>query len=290
MHAAAQVQDAAGAASAAASGPAAAPSAAASSGSSDPTFNLACPICLSTKLPLRNTQGRPTGSLSCPRCNRTFVSGDDTAHHPSACLCTELPIAHAAAASPQVPTPRRPPPSQASTPTYADLTLTSGIQQKAYQQSWWGGTTIFRSPLVSFVYERGWRQGFAWAGFPGADKEFELAMDYLQVREAGKKKACVCDRMRARSSAGGALVVGWGVRVVARSSGARRAHVTPGSTPGWKAESADGWCPLPCCPLPLLSPAARLRRDTGGHELRQRPLHPPLPQVQPLCGCGGGRF
>ncbi|EFN50565.1 hypothetical protein CHLNCDRAFT_136276 [Chlorella variabilis] len=140
VHAAAQVQDAAGAASAAASGPAAAPSAAASSGSSDPTFNLACPICLSTKLPLRNTQGRPTGSLSCPRCNRTF----------------------------------------ASTPTYADLTLTSGIQQKAYQQSWWGGTTIFRSPLVSFVYERGWRQGFAWAGFPGADKEFELAMDYLQ--------------------------------------------------------------------------------------------------------------
>lgn len=25
-----------------------------------------------------------------------------------------------------------------------------------------------RNPLVSFVYERGWRQGFAWAGFPGA--------------------------------------------------------------------------------------------------------------------------
>lgn len=25
-----------------------------------------------------------------------------------------------------------------------------------------------RNPLVSLVYERGWRQGFAWAGFPGA--------------------------------------------------------------------------------------------------------------------------
>jgi hypothetical protein len=26
---------------------------------------------------------------------------------------------------------------------------------------------IGRNPLVSYVYERGWRQGFAWAGFPG---------------------------------------------------------------------------------------------------------------------------
>ena len=41
---------------------------------------------------------------------------------------------------------------------------------------------FFRPRLVcSFVYERGWRQGFVWAGFPGPDKEFELAMDYLQV-------------------------------------------------------------------------------------------------------------
>lgn len=30
------------------------------------------------------------------------------------------------------------------------------------------------------MYERGWRQSFAWAGFPGADKEFEYAMQYLQ--------------------------------------------------------------------------------------------------------------
>jgi hypothetical protein len=36
-----------------------------------------------------------------------------------------------------------------------------------------------RNPLVSFVYERGWRQGFAWAGFPGVEREFELAMAYL---------------------------------------------------------------------------------------------------------------
>jgi hypothetical protein len=70
---------------------------------------------------------------------------------------------------------------QASNPTYADLTLTSGIQQRTYRQRQPGGTSLFRSPLVSFAYERGWRQGFAWAGFPGPDQEFALAMEQLQV-------------------------------------------------------------------------------------------------------------
>lgn len=37
-----------------------------------------------------------------------------------------------------------------------------------------------RSPLISFVYERGWRQGFAWAGFPGADQEYDMAMKFLK--------------------------------------------------------------------------------------------------------------
>jgi ubiquinone/menaquinone biosynthesis C-methylase UbiE len=34
--------------------------------------------------------------------------------------------------------------------------------------------------LVSQVYERGWRQGFSWGGFPGADTEFRYALEYLQ--------------------------------------------------------------------------------------------------------------
>ncbi|CAB9506968.1 Uncharacterized methyltransferase At1g78140, chloroplastic [Seminavis robusta] len=38
---------------------------------------------------------------------------------------------------------------------------------------------LFTSPSVSFAYERGWRQGFAAAGFPGPDKEAEFAMDYF---------------------------------------------------------------------------------------------------------------
>jgi hypothetical protein len=39
---------------------------------------------------------------------------------------------------------------------------------------------LFRTPLVSYLYERGWRQNFATAGFPGIDKEFDLAMDFFQ--------------------------------------------------------------------------------------------------------------
>ncbi|GIM05522.1 hypothetical protein Vretimale_9987 [Volvox reticuliferus] len=73
-----------------------------------------------------------------------------------------------------------------ASPAYLDLTLTSGVQQKVYKQRSWGGTELFRNPLVSFAYERGWRQGFAWAGFPGADKEYDIAMSYLLPAASGK--------------------------------------------------------------------------------------------------------
>lgn len=84
-----------------------------------------------------------TGShvdLSCPRCNRTFSS-------------SSIAI---------------------------DLTLTSGIEQKSYNQTRWGGVEIFRNPLVSLAYERGWRSSFVWAGFPGVDQEFDIAMNFLR--------------------------------------------------------------------------------------------------------------
>ncbi|EFJ44161.1 hypothetical protein VOLCADRAFT_106536 [Volvox carteri f. nagariensis] len=87
-----------------------------------------------------------SGGLSCVRCQRTFPSS----------------------------------------PAYLDLTLTSGVRQRVYKQRSWGGTELFRNPLVSFAYERGWRQGFAWAGFPGADKEYDIAMSYLLPAAAGK--------------------------------------------------------------------------------------------------------
>jgi len=39
---------------------------------------------------------------------------------------------------------------------------------------------LFTSPSVSFAYERGWRQGFVAAGFPGPDRESEMAMEYFE--------------------------------------------------------------------------------------------------------------
>jgi len=54
-----------------------------------------------------------------------------------------------------------------------------------YSKREWGGTEIFRNPLVSFVYERGWRQGFSWAGFLGLEKETEIALRYLQPAANG---------------------------------------------------------------------------------------------------------
>ena len=103
-------------------------------------FDFACPICTTTHFKLCQKRGKPTGNLTCPRCQRTFSA------------------------------------SSAS----VDLTLTSGVQQKVYKQRSWGGTEIFRSPLVSRAYERGWRQGFIWAGFPGVDRETEIALEYLK--------------------------------------------------------------------------------------------------------------
>jgi len=38
---------------------------------------------------------------------------------------------------------------------------------------------LFTSPSVSFAYERGWRQGFAAAGFPGADAEYDMVKEYF---------------------------------------------------------------------------------------------------------------
>ena len=41
-------------------------------------------------------------------------------------------------------------------------------------------TGLFRSPLVSFLYERGWRDNFRNAGFPGIDAEFREVTDFFE--------------------------------------------------------------------------------------------------------------
>ncbi|GJV02723.1 S-adenosyl-L-methionine-dependent methyltransferases superfamily protein [Tanacetum coccineum] len=62
---------------------------------------------------------------------------------------------------------------------HLDLTVTSG--SKKYGEYRPASSEIFRLPLVSFLYERGWRQAFTiWGGFPGPEREFELMRDYLK--------------------------------------------------------------------------------------------------------------
>ncbi|KAK6944418.1 Methyltransferase type 11 [Dillenia turbinata] len=66
---------------------------------------------------------------------------------------------------------------------YLDLTVTAGT--KEYTESKPQGTELFRSPLVSFLYERGWRQNFNRSGFPGPDEEFKMAQEYFKPAEGG---------------------------------------------------------------------------------------------------------
>lgn len=73
--------------------------------------------------------------------------------------------------------------SYTSKNTYLDLTVTAGT--KTYTEFRPAATELFRSPLVSFVYERGWRQNFNSRGFPGPDEEFKMAQDLFKSAEGG---------------------------------------------------------------------------------------------------------
>ncbi|PSS36140.1 Methyltransferase type 11 protein [Actinidia chinensis var. chinensis] len=66
---------------------------------------------------------------------------------------------------------------------YLDLTVTAGT--KNYTEYQPARTELFRSPLVSFLYERGWRQNFNRSGFPGPDEEFKMAQEYFKPAEGG---------------------------------------------------------------------------------------------------------
>ncbi|XP_030477706.1 uncharacterized methyltransferase At2g41040, chloroplastic [Cannabis sativa] len=66
---------------------------------------------------------------------------------------------------------------------YLDLTVTAALRD--YTEVKPTGTELFRSPLVSFLYERGWRQNFSQSGFPGPDEEFKMAQEYFQSAEGG---------------------------------------------------------------------------------------------------------
>ncbi|XP_048318273.2 uncharacterized methyltransferase At2g41040, chloroplastic-like isoform X2 [Ziziphus jujuba] len=68
--------------------------------------------------------------------------------------------------------------SYSSKEIYLDLTVTAGLRDYSEDQP--TRTELFRSPLVSFLYERGWRQNFSQGGFPGPDEE-----DYFKSVEGG---------------------------------------------------------------------------------------------------------
>ncbi|KAJ9167031.1 hypothetical protein P3X46_021714 [Hevea brasiliensis] len=53
--------------------------------------------------------------------------------------------------------------------THLELTVASGSSK--FDDSMPLATELFRLPLISFLYERGWRQNFIWGGFPGPEKE-----------------------------------------------------------------------------------------------------------------------
>ncbi|KAM6561299.1 hypothetical protein CsatA_030538 [Cannabis sativa] len=63
--------------------------------------------------------------------------------------------------------------------THLELTAASGT--KNYGEPMPASTEIFRTPLVSFLYERGWRQSFSvLGGFPGPEKEFDLVQKFIK--------------------------------------------------------------------------------------------------------------
>ncbi|KAJ3679162.1 hypothetical protein LUZ60_017173 [Juncus effusus] len=66
---------------------------------------------------------------------------------------------------------------------FLDLTIISGM--KEYSELKPVRTELFRSPLVSFLYERGWRQNFSSSGFPGPDEEFKMAQEYFEPVKGG---------------------------------------------------------------------------------------------------------
>ena len=73
-----------------------------------------------------------------------------------------------------------------------NLCLDAGGASGAYKEPpAKSGTRLFQSELISSAYENGWRQSFAWAGFPGEEAESAIAMEYME--KAGATGGVVLD-------------------------------------------------------------------------------------------------
>ncbi|KAK4434194.1 putative methyltransferase, chloroplastic [Sesamum alatum] len=118
------------------------------------------PVVDETKLNIRKN------ILACPICYERLIWNGDP----------ELSLESVARSSLQCSTCRK---TYSGEGSHLDLTITG--RGKVYGEPMAASTEIFRSPLVSFLYERGWRQSFSfWGGFPGPEKEFELIKEYLK--------------------------------------------------------------------------------------------------------------
>ena len=122
-----------------------------------PAVNLACPICRVPPLTAAHAGRGTLKPARCGRCARTFEAAPDFLD-----LTLESGVA-SAATSPSGP--------RSASPASPAAAL---------------GTSLFRSPLVAFAYDRGWRAGFAWAGFPGPDEEASAALAYLTPAAEGE--------------------------------------------------------------------------------------------------------
>lgn len=58
-------------------------------------------------------------------------------------------------------------------PAISDLTINQSLTGPQ-------SVELFKNPLISTIYQRGWRQGFAWAGFPGVDEEAAKALEVFR--------------------------------------------------------------------------------------------------------------
>ncbi|XP_074263017.1 putative methyltransferase At1g78140, chloroplastic [Silene latifolia] len=63
--------------------------------------------------------------------------------------------------------------------SHIDLTII-GSGSKDYVESMPPVTEFFSAPAMSYIYERGWRQNFGLGGYPGPDREFEMAKEYFK--------------------------------------------------------------------------------------------------------------
>lgn len=68
-----------------------------------------------------------------------------------------------------------------------NLTVTSGVptSQRSFETQGPNSVELFKNPIISSLYERGWRQSFSWAGFPGVEEESRMALDVLRPICAG---------------------------------------------------------------------------------------------------------